>query len=204
MVIYTVKNSSCIKRLAYCKHCHTLRIKFINGGVYEYSPIGPSLYKELKHQDTLFGSVGKYYRDYIYDRYNSTNLVSSSDIEGTKRFDMDANCHCKTNTLKPKNNVEAWEKIFGSANVSEDIKKSLTDPIGDDHDIDVELKFIYDGKKYDSLAKAKKAKEKANSPETKLIKLVNEVFDDGGEITIEDIVGFILGNKGELKQILGD
>jgi hypothetical protein len=89
MKIQTVE-SSLIKRVAHCTQCAVLRIKFIKGGVYEYSNVPPWEYDELVNAT----SVGSYYHQNIKGVYRCTCLVRSDDTEGTRNFRLDSHvCH---------------------------------------------------------------------------------------------------------------
>jgi len=63
-------NSTAIASIGYSKRRHILEIEFVNGAVYRYLEVGPSIYRELMIAD----SKARYYDSNIRGNYPSARV----------------------------------------------------------------------------------------------------------------------------------
>jgi KTSC domain len=69
--------SSVICEIGYSKRQHWLELKFVNGGIYRYLDVPPSVYRELLAAD----SKASYYARYIRNNYRSLRVRSRGNDE---------------------------------------------------------------------------------------------------------------------------
>lgn len=62
--------SNVISEIGYSKRRHWLELKFVNGGVYRYVDVAPSVYRELMATD----SKASYYARYIRNNYRALRV----------------------------------------------------------------------------------------------------------------------------------
>lgn len=178
MRIYSVDNSSYIKRIAFCGACNNLFIKFKKGGVYKYKKVPESKFDRMMSLDGN-GSVGRYYHENIKGIHFSECIVPAGNMRDTNRFNMETVCDC---TLEmPEKNL--FEKLFGQKPIIEKVQA-----------------FKVNGKVYWSEEEAKKAYNLDVS--IKLDRMFLGCDDDFVKEYGEAITNFIITNRDALKEIL--
>lgn len=186
----TIKNSSIIKRVAYCSTCKTFRVKFINGGVYAYSQVPDSIVHDLIVRDNGVASVGRFYHQNIKGKFPSVTLVDSFDAEGTRNYRLDGNHICPN----PRVSFSGQEKIalemFGGSAVIETVYRIKGDT------------QVYTSRQLLEQAIEKKQQEEA---ERELVNKLHDMlskFDFYSSAVDAQIVDFITQHRKELKTIL--
>ncbi len=63
-------HSTAIAKIGYSKHRHILEIEFVNGAVYRYLDVAPSVYRDLKSAE----SKARFYDSNIRSHYRSVRV----------------------------------------------------------------------------------------------------------------------------------
>jgi hypothetical protein len=113
MRVLRIDDSSNIAGVGYDSSTRTLRVRFINGGVYDYKNVGPQAFIDLTQAE----SVGKYFSKHIRTGYAYDQVESRADAEPTSEERMrsalqliastDLSASCKVDRLTQLNGCVA-------------------------------------------------------------------------------------------------
>ncbi len=73
--VWMLLESSAIRAVRYFPDERRLRMRFTNGGVYDYYDVPPMVYEGLVHPSG--GSHGRYYGEHIRDHYDHDQVVTA-------------------------------------------------------------------------------------------------------------------------------